>query len=248
MGRVHSIESMGLMDGPGIRTVFFFQGCPLRCSYCHNPDTQCRFGGMEKSADELVRFAQKMKPYYQSSGGGVTFSGGEPVLQGAFLVECLSAMKKNHIHTAVDTSGYYNETYMDEITASADLFILDIKHYDPKGFKQLTGASIEMLKRTIAHLQQSKTRCWIRHVMVPGITDTEESMEKIFDLIRPLVDQIEKIEVIPYRKSGIEKRLALGMTDDLRDTPEMDANKAKEFEGMLCDMLKCEKRPMKKVG
>lgn len=167
-GNIHSIETMGLVDGPGIRTVVFLKGCPLKCTYCHNPDTQICGGGKAYSVDELVKFAKRYKKYYDASGGGVTFSGGEPLMQGQFLKEAMIALKEEGIQVALDTSGYGDERYYKEILSLTDVLLMDIKHYDDIAHKKLVGKSMKGIRKFMSYLEYFKGKVWIRHVMVRG--------------------------------------------------------------------------------
>ncbi len=171
-GKIHSIESMGLVDGPGIRVVVFFQGCKLRCAYCHNPDTWLLSGGTEMTPEELIQKIVRFKPYFNRSGGGVTFSGGDPLLQPEFLLECLKLCKQNGVHTALDTAGFGNGDYT-EILKYTDLVLLDIKHTTGQGYVSLTGRDSTDVNVFLEALRKSKSRVWVRHVVVPGITDSD---------------------------------------------------------------------------
>lgn len=208
MGRIHSIQTMGLVDGPGIRSVVFFQGCNLRCSYCHNPDTWVMNSGQEISALELLNKLKRYKPYYDRSGGGVTFSGGEPLLQPAFLLELLQGCREQGIHTALDTAGMGLGDYQD-ILALTDLVILDLKHSNPVGFKELTGADIADLQEFISALNRSQARVWVRHVVVLGITDGKEHLTQLKSLIAT-IDRVDKIELLPFHQMGEYKYQDLG--------------------------------------
>ena len=240
-GRLHSIETMGLVDGPGIRTIFFLQGCPLRCAYCHNPDSQNMFSQKHISPEEVLKTASKYKAYYNRTGGGVTFSGGEPLLQGEFLVEALKLLKENGFNTAIDTSGYGDSKYYDEILKYTDVVLLDIKHFDSPGYKALTGKSMNGFYEFASKLDSFKGKVWIRHVMVPGLTDNEVAINKLFHEIAPLAHIIEKIEVLPYHKMGLEKYEKLGMPYTMADVEEMNEDKAKYYENLLNSMLLEEK-------
>lgn len=236
-GNIHSIETMGLVDGPGIRTVIFLKGCPLKCTYCHNPDTQNCGGGKEYTVEELIKFVKRYKKYYDTSGGGVTFSGGEPLLQGAFLIEAMGALKAEGIHVAVDTSGYGDESYYKEILSLADMLLLDIKHYDDIAHKKLVGKSMRGIHQFMSALDYFKGHIWVRHVMVPGLTDSKESMDFLFRHIEKISKMIEKIEVLPYHKLGVEKYHQLGIQDPMSHIPEMDKEKASYLEAYLRDLL-----------
>lgn len=245
-GRLHSIETMGLVDGPGIRTIFFLQGCPLRCLYCHNPDSQSMFSKKQVTPEEVLEIANKYKPYYNRSGGGVTFSGGEPLLQGEFLLETLKLLKSHGFSTAIDTSGYGDEEYYREILKYVDVILLDIKQLDDNGYKKLTGKSMEGFYKFISYLNDFSGTIWLRHVMVPSMTDNMESMYKLFDRIAHLSHKIDRIEILPYHKMGLEKYENLGRQYPLKGIPEMDETKAKKYEDFLMAMLLKEKQKIKK--
>ncbi len=245
-GRLHSIETMGLVDGPGIRTVFFLQGCPLRCAYCHNPDSQSMFSKKHITPQEVLATAKKYKSYYKRTGGGITFSGGEPLLQGEFLLEALKLLKSEGFDTAVDTSGYGDSKYFDQILKYTDTVLLDIKHFDAEGYKGLTQRPITGFYRFLSHLENYQGKIWIRHVMVPGITDNDEAVLKLFNNVRHLSDTIEKIEILPYHKLGLEKYDQLGIDYPLEGIDEMDKKKAKDFEDKMMNMLSEEKTNKRK--
>ncbi|MCD3350268.1 pyruvate formate-lyase-activating protein [Clostridium botulinum] len=230
IGRIHSFESMGLVDGPGIRNIVFFQGCPLRCSFCHNPDTWDFNGGYEISSEELVKKIIRFKPYFKNDGG-VTFSGGEPLMQPKFLLETLKLCKENNIHTAIDTSGYGSK-YLDEILKFTDLVLLDIKHIDEHNFKSLTGVSINKLFNFIAILNKSRCRVWIRHVVVPGITDSLDHIESLKSIIKT-IRNVDKIELLPYHTLGLHKYENLNFDYKLKDLKPMDKTKLKILQETL---------------
>jgi len=235
-GRVHSIESMGLVDGPGVRTVVFLQGCKLRCSYCHNPDTWAMDGGTEYTPEELLRKIMRFKPYFERSGGGVTFSGGDPLLQPEFLLEMLKLCKGKGIHVALDTAGYGFGEY-DEILEYTDLVLLDIKHVDDIGYKNLTGKSKHGLDQFLEALERSNTKVWIRHVVVPGITDSEEHIEKLKEIIKT-IKNVEKVELLPYHTLGVQKYEKLGIPYRLENVEPMDKDYTKQLEKQLNDFLR----------
>lgn len=236
-GKIHSIETLGLLDGPGIRTIFFLQGCPLRCSYCHNPDSQNMFSKKHMTPEEVVKMVKRYTPYYKRSGGGVTFSGGEPLLQGEFLLATMKLLKAENIHITLDTSGYGDERYYKEILKYVDLILLDVKHQDHEGYRSLVGKSMKGFNNFLSHLDEYNGKIWIRHVMVPGITDDKKITEKIFDNISHLYDKIEKIEILPYHTLGAQKYKTLGLDYPLEGVPQMDKEKAKEFENHLMFLL-----------
>lgn len=240
-GKIHSIETMGLVDGPGIRTVFFLQGCPLRCSYCHNPDSQGMFSKQLITVEELVKMTKRYKPYYHTSGGGVTFSGGEPLLQGEFLVSALKALKEEDICTTLDTSGFGDEKYYKEILENIDLVLLDIKHFDDVGYKNITGSNMKKLLTFLSHLKDYDGKIWIRHVMVPGVTDNEDSIYKLINTVSNLTNKIDRIEILPYHIMGVQKYEELGIDYKLRDVPAMDKELARKYEKLANDLLEDEK-------
>ncbi|MBN2898756.1 MAG: pyruvate formate lyase-activating protein [Clostridia bacterium] len=246
-GNIHSIETMGLVDGPGIRTVVFLKGCPLKCAYCHNPDTQNCGGGKSYTVSELVNFIKRYKRYYDVSGGGVTFSGGEPLLQSAFLIEAIKALKAEGIHVALDTSGYGDESYYKALLPLVDLVLLDIKHYDDLAHKKLVGKSMNGLLKFLSYLEEHKVKLWLRHVMVPGLTDSKESMDQLFHHIEKYAKLVEKIEILPYHKLGVEKYTQLGMVDPMADIPEMDTEAAKFYESYIRGLLEDSKSQDRKT-
>lgn len=232
IGRIHSIETLGTLDGPGIRTVVFMQGCPLRCKYCHNPDALAFDEGTEYTAEALVAFIKRYKPYY-GDNGGVTFSGGEALMQGEFLLEAMTLLKEENIHIAIDTSGIGQSNYYEEILELADLILLDIKHFDDQAFKDLTNVSIKRTQAFIKVLRAFKGQLWIRHVMVPGYTDNYSSMDRLYKYIVYYISTINRIEILPYHKMGVQKYLSYGLKDPLAEIPEMDPNKAKMYEDYI---------------
>lgn len=218
---IDSIESFGLVDGPGIRTVIFFNGCKLRCKYCHNPE----MWNMKKnnySIQDLVAKIKRFKPYYRNEGG-VTYSGGEPLLQVDFLIELSKKLKKEGIHIAIDTAGYGIGRY-DEILKYVDLVILDIKHVDIEGFKELTGQDKSESLKFIDSLNRSNKKVWIRQVIIPDVCDTEEYVIKLADFVSK-IRNVEKVEFLPYHKLGSEKYERLGIENLYKDKLEMDRKK-----------------------
>lgn len=235
-GKIHSIESMGLVDGPGIRTVVFFQGCKLRCAYCHNPDTWKLSSGIEMTPEEIVKKIVRFKPYFQRSGGGVTFSGGDPLVQPEFLLECLKLCKKQGIHTTIDTAGFGNGDYTD-ILKYTDLVLLDIKHTTSKGYVSLTGKDTKDVNLFLHALRKSKTRVWVRHVIVPGITDSKEHITKIAKIISEEVPNVDKVELLPYHDLGVNKYEVLAIPYKLKGIEPMDIDKTKELQIFLENLL-----------
>jgi len=231
MGKIHSIETMGLLDGPGIRFVAFFQGCRLRCAYCHNPDTWSLNNGEEIAAEELLQKVLRFKPYFAKSGGGVTCSGGEPLMQPQFLLKFLKLCKEKGIHTAVDTAGFGQGNY-EEILKYTDLVLLDIKHVSAKGYQELTEGNIEELKTFKKALDNSKVKLWIRHVIVPGITDSQEHLDKLKKMISSFRN-VEKVELLPYHTLGINKYENMGIKYRLEGLKPMCKERTRELEKVL---------------
>lgn len=230
-GRLHSIETFGAVDGPGIRTVFFMQGCPARCLYCHNPDSWDPSGGRDIEIEEIVHWAVRGMPYYGDKGG-VTFSGGEPLLQGQFITEAMKALKKEGINSAIDASGTYVDEYTEEAVKTCDLVLLDIKHPDPERFKIVTGKDQETLYRLIDIINRHGRHVWIRNVVVPDINDTEEDIEALNEFISQ-VEHIDKVELLGYHTMAVQKYGKLGITYRLKGVPPMDAEKLARLKKLI---------------
>ena len=201
--RIHSIETLGALDGPGIRTVIFFQGCPMRCSYCHNADTFNPSGGREESVNSLVAFCERYKNFY-GKNGGVTLSGGEPLMQHKGATALMLALKQKGISSALDTAG---SIFAPEALDAADLVILDIKHTDKNAFMSLTGYPADNSFKTLEYLQNNKKRFWVRQVVLTGVTDDAEQVKKL----KKLCVGAEKIELLPFHKMGENKWKTAGI-------------------------------------
>ena len=233
LGNISSIESMGLVDGPGIRYVVFLQGCELRCLYCHNPETWDKTRERQRmTPEELVKKIVRFKSYFGRTGG-VTFSGGEPLLQPKFLLECLKLCKKEGINTALDTAGVGFGDY-DEILLLTDLVILDLKAVSEEDYKKITGQPMIRFKKFLADCQRLNKKLWIRQVIVPGINDNEENVKKIKDFVTQLRN-VEKVELLPYKTIGVHKYEDLKIKYRLEGVPDMDEEKCKELEKLLQD-------------
>lgn len=230
-GRIHSIETFGAVDGPGIRTVFFMQGCPARCLYCHNPDSWNVNEGKPIEVEEIVHWAVRGIPYYGNTGG-VTFSGGEPLMQGEFLLEAMHALKKEGIKTAIDTSGTYYDEYTDEVIKQCDLVLLDIKHPDPERFEIITGRSQETLFPLIDMINKYKRHVWIRNVVVPDINDTPEDIAALNEFIKK-IHYVDKVELLGYHTMAVEKYGKLGMVYRLKGVPPMDSTRLNELRQLV---------------
>lgn len=200
--KIHSFESFGTVDGPGIRFVVFMQGCPLRCKYCHNRDTWDYDSGTKYTVHDILEKLLKAKTYIDASNGGVTISGGEPLLQVDFLIELFKELKKFNIHTAIDTSGSFTITKkIQELLSLTDLVLLDIKHIDNKKCISLTGVSNENTLNFAKYLSDNNIPIWIRQVIIPGITDDEKDLLKLKNFISSL-NTVEEVELLPYHNLG----------------------------------------------
>lgn len=232
LGNINSIETMGLVDGPGIRFVVFLQGCKLRCKYCHNPETWDKNKRCEKlTPQELILKIEKYKNYY-GEDGGVTFSGGEPLLQPEFLLETLKICKEKNINTAIDTAGVGFGDYK-EILKYVDLVILDIKAVDENEYLKLTGQPIKYFLEFLNQVQKNGNKLWLRQVIVPGLNDDKEHVLKLKEFADKLKN-VEKIELLPYKTIGVIKYEKLNLPYPLKDVEEMDEEKCKRLEKLLC--------------
>ena len=227
VGYIHSTESFGTVDGPGIRYVVFMQGCPMRCLYCHNPDSWAVDRGEERRAGEIIEEIQKYRPFLKN--GGLTVSGGEPMMQREF-VTCLFRMaKEKGIHTALDTSGVLFDPACPEKTDPlldvTDLVLLDIKHIDEEEHRKLTGHSNRNILAFARYLRDRKIPVWIRHVVVPGITEDPKWLHKLGEFLAEL-DNMKALDVLPYHTMGRAKYEKLGMVYPLGDTPALPKENA----------------------
>lgn len=227
-GFIHSVESLGTQDGPGIRYVIFTQGCPLRCKYCHNPDTWCMTDGQEIEVEELMNKILRCKPFISRSKGGVTISGGEPTLQLEFVLELLKRCQEEGIHTAIDTSGYVDKDKFEELLPYIDLVLLDIKHIDDIEHQELTGVSNSKIFEILNLLEERNKSFWIRHVVVPGINDKIDYLEELAELLVPLAN-LEKLELIAYHELGVHKWETIGLEYELKGTNPPSAEQMDKF-------------------
>ncbi|ENQ3078661.1 pyruvate formate-lyase-activating protein [Bacillus multifaciens] len=240
-GRIHSVESCGTVDGPGIRYIIFTQGCLLRCQYCHNADTWEIGKGKEITVEEVMQDVTCYIPFMETSGGGITVSGGEPLLQLDFLIELFKKCKEIGIHTTIDSSGgCYSEDEefqrkLDILMEYTDLVLLDLKHIDSKKHRKLTGKHNEHILQFARYLSDKKKPIWVRHVLVPGVTDGTEDLEKLGAFIQSL-DNVQKVEVLPYHKLGVYKWEALGHKyplEGVEPPTEESVQKAKNILGAV---------------
>lgn len=230
---LHSVETMGLVDGPGIRTVFFLQGCPLKCSYCHNPDSQHFMGEKSITVDEVLETAKRYREYYDASGGGVTFSGGEALMQGEFVAEAFKVLKANGISTCLDTSGYGVTRHYEAVLKYTDHILLDIKHVNDEEHLKLTGRNMDGIKHFIDVLSGYAGKVTIRHVMIPDQTDNYEMMDSILKMVTAIQKKVDKIEILPYHKAGTEKYSQLNIPYKFEMVPAMDPVKAEVYEAYI---------------
>ena len=230
--KVHSIESFGTVDGPGIRFVLFLQGCSLKCKYCHNRDTWNMEGGEYKSVDEVVEKVLRYKNYIIPSNGGVTVTGGEPLLQVKFLISFFKKLKEANINTCIDTSGMFNITDdIKEVLKYTDLVLLDIKHINSEKCKELVGAPNEKELNFARYLSENGINIWIRQVLVPGYTDDEKDLEELGRFIKSL-KTVKKVEFLPYHEMGKYKWEQLGAKyelADVRQATQEDVERAKKI-------------------
>ena len=216
-GCIHSFETAGTLDGPGIRFVVFLTGCPLRCLYCHNPDTWHVRNGSPMSVDQVMSEIEKYAGFLIKAGGGVTFSGGEPLVQIQFLANLLRRCKQRGLHTAVDTSGVLGERMTDAMLADTDLVLLDIKAFDPDIYRQITGGKVAATQGFAKRLSSMAKPTWIRFVLVPQLTDNFEDIEHLADFVADL-QGVERVEVLPFHKMGEHKWEALNLDYQLKES------------------------------
>lgn len=239
LGKIQTIETFGAVDGPGIRYVIFLHGCAMRCRYCHNPETWCNDKFTPQSSEELIKKALKYKPYWKNDGG-ITVSGGEPLLQIDFLIELFTLAKKYNINTCIDTCGQpfsNNKDYLeklDKLLELTDLFILDIKEMNNETHKWLTSKSNENILEFARYLSDHNKKMWIRHVLVPTITDKEDDLIRLKEFVNSLKN-VEKFEILPYHTLGIMKYKDLGLEytlNNIEEPSKEEVNRAKELLGI----------------
>ena len=234
VGKIHSIESFGTVDGPGIRFVTFLQGCPLRCAYCHNPDTWDMRATQEYTVGELVKKIKRYKSYFRASGGGVTFSGGEPLLQARALCSLAELLAEEGISYTVDTSGAVELTDdVKRVLLGADLVILDLKFASAEDYQRYSGADFSRVLATLAFLTEHAQRVWVRTVVVPGINDSEGALSEYVRVLSPYRDKILKYELLPFHTMGFFKYEKLGIENKLKDVPSLDMKKLDELQDFV---------------
>ena len=236
-GFIHSTESFGTVDGPGVRFVIFLQGCPMRCKYCHNPDTWKMNAGSVRTPQSLIREYERNQAFY--SNGGITVTGGEALMQIDFLLELFALAKAKNIHTCLDTSGVtyrpgeseYNRK-LDQLMTLTDLVMLDIKHIDPQGHKDLTGHDLAGILDFARYLDEKKIPVWIRHVVVPGITDDPGLLTRLGAFLGTL-SNVKALDVLPYHIMGITKYEALDIPYPLKGVEPATQKQAKEAKQII---------------
>lgn len=247
-GRIHSLESMGTVDGPGLRFVVFVQGCPMRCAYCHNPDTWSTKAGTLMDPAEIIEQIEHNRSFYKN--GGLTVTGGEPLLQVDFLIDLFTLAKEHGIHTCIDTSGItyrpgntpYNEK-LDKLMTLTDLVMLDIKHIDPEKHLELTQQPNDGILAFAHYLNDKQIPMWIRHVVVPGITDDPTYLYKLGEFIAPLTN-LKVLDILPYHTMGKVKYDNLGMDYKLKDVPAMTQATAIELKKIVLNGIKDKRKEL----
>lgn len=241
-GRIHSLESFGTVDGPGTRFVVFVQGCPMRCAYCHNPDTWAMTGGTMMEPAEIIEQYERNRPFYKD--GGLTVTGGEPLMQIDFLIDLFTLAKEKDIHTCIDTSGIAFKPgntalikKLDKLMTLTNLVMLDIKHIDPEKHKELTQQPNDGILAFAAYLNEKQIPMWIRHVVVPGITDDDEYLYKLGQFIGKFTN-LKALDVLPYHTMGEKKYENLGIPYKLHGVPAMGQKEVIEKKKVILDGIK----------
>ena len=241
-GRIHSLESFGTVDGPGTRFVVFVQGCPMRCAYCHNPDTWAMTGGTMMEPAEIIEQYERNRPFYKD--GGLTVTGGEPLMQIDFLIDLFTLAQEKDIHTCIDTSGIAFKPgntalieKLDKLMTLTNLVMLDIKHIDPEKHKELTQQPNDGILAFAAYLNEKQIPMWIRHVVVPGITDDDEYLYKLGQFIGKFTN-LKALDVLPYHTMGEKKYENLGIPYKLHGVPAMGQKEVIEKKKVILDGIK----------
>lgn len=249
LGRVHSIQSLGAVDGPGLRSVVFLQGCPLRCAYCHNPDTWDFSGGTEMDAGELERKLLRFRPYWgknhgpvrtaagdscgQAVSGGVTVSGGEPLAQADFVLNLFKRLHNDGVHTALDTSGTCNLKMAEKVLTETDIVLADLKFLTEEEYHTRCRGSLEQTLQFLELTKDMEIPIWIRHVAVPGITATEDYMKRVQEVAMSYPN-LQKLEFLPFHNMCLEKYEKMGIPFPLKDTPVMEPDEWKKLLEKIC--------------
>ncbi len=231
-GSVHSWDVSIGVDGPGTRFVAFLAGCPLRCLYCHSPDTRTTRSGTRRTVGDMISEIDRYRHFIEVAGGGVTVSGGEPLLQARFTGTLLRACHDSGLHTALDTSGYLGARADDALLDATDLVLLDIKSWEPDQYRRLTGRSLAPTLRFAQHLADHGTPMWIRFVLVPGLTDAVENVAGLARFVAGL-SGVERVEVLPYHRLGAHKYAELGVPSPLPTTSPPDERLLRRVRGQF---------------
>ncbi|MGV0393568.1 pyruvate formate-lyase-activating protein [Corynebacterium riegelii] len=218
IGLIHSWELVTAVDGPGTRLTLFLSGCPLRCKFCHNPDTMEMKEGTLERIDAVVKRVLRYKPVFNASGGGLTLSGGEPLFQIAFTRRLLKAVHDAGVHTTVDTSGYLGARLTDEDLDNIDLFLLDVKSGDPNTYEHVTERQLQPTIDFGDRLHAKGKKVWVRFVLVPGLTDGEDNVQQVADIVARWKGTVERVEVLPFHNMGADKWKKIGLDYQLEDT------------------------------
>lgn len=218
LGLVHSWELVTAVDGPGTRMTLFMSGCPLRCLYCHNPDTMEMKEGTIETVSDVVKRILRYRPVFNASGGGLTISGGEPLFQIAFTRRILKEVHDAGVHTTVDTSGFLGSRLNDEDLDNIDLFLLDVKSGDEETYQRVTGRELQPTIDFGNRLNKVGKKVWVRFVLVPGLTDSDENVSNVADIVAQWKDNVERVEVLPFHNMGADKWENLGFKYELADT------------------------------
>lgn len=242
-GRIHSLESFGTVDGPGTRFVVFVQGCPMRCAYCHNPDTWEMNAGTLMEPEEIFEQYKRNEAFY--AGGGITVTGGEPLMQVDFLIDLFTICKKNHVHTCIDSSGIAYKpnanpewlAKLDHLMTLTDLVMLDIKHIDQEKHKELTSQPNDGILAFAKYLDEKHVDVWIRHVIVPGITDDDKYLFQLGYFIGGL-SNLKALDALPYHTMGAAKYEKLGIPYKLKGVPPLDKNILLEKKKVILDGIR----------
>jgi len=241
-GKIHSLESFGTVDGPGVRYVVFVQGCPMRCAYCHNPDTWEMTDGTLTDPEEIIQNYESNRPFYTS--GGITVTGGEPLMQVDFLIDLFTLAKEHGIHTDIDTSGIAFKpdnkeliAKLDKLMELTDLVMLDIKHIDPVKHKELTSQPNDGILAFVKYLEEKNVDMWIRHVIVPGLTDEDEYLYKLGYFIGGFKN-LKALDALPYHTMGKSKYDKLGMAYKLEGVPPMGQKELLEKKQVILQGIK----------
>ena len=233
-GRIHSIETFGTVDGPGVRFVVFLQGCPMRCAYCHNPDTWRTDAGTLMEAEEIMESFRRNRSFYRD--GGITVTGGEPLLQTDFLLELFSLAKAENVHTCIDTSGICfaeGDARYERLAALTDLVLLDVKHIDDTAHRFLTGRSNAPVLSFARFLNEKGVRMWVRHVLVPGLTDDGGALGRLRAFLDTL-HNVDRVEVLPYHTMGVQKWRKLGVAYPLEGVSPPAKERVENAKNILC--------------